>query len=115
MAVIPTDAPVVATVTVRAAKKKPADGAKPEHDRRGHHRALRVFMWTLAPCVDSWTGLSLNRFLAILFAVASTHGIFWHDRPPTVTDLGFATLAGALAFGKDTWLAWVNRGGAQAT
>lgn len=61
-------------------------------------------MWLLAPLVDSWEGLSLNRFLAIGFAWTAVHGRLFHDQPITGWDLAMATLAGALAFGKDVFL-----------
>jgi hypothetical protein len=76
---------------------------------RRHNTAKRVLIWTLAPFVDEWNGLSLNRFLAILFGVAATHGRFVHDTALTGWDMGFAIVAGSLAFGKDTWAAYLNR------
>lgn len=78
-------------------------------EKRGQHPCKRVLIWCLAPFVDSWTGLSLNRFLAILFAVAATHGRFAHDAPLTAADVTLATLAGSLAFGKDIFMGFLNR------
>lgn len=64
-----------------------------------------------APFVDNWSGLSLNRFLATLFAIAATHGRFVHDDALTGWDVAMATVAGSLAFGKDIWTAFLNRNG----
>ena len=69
----------------------------------------RAFTWVFAPLCDDWSGLSLNRFIAIVFAAAAVHGRLFHDVPITGPDVLLATLAGALSFGKDTFLAWVNR------
>jgi len=71
--------------------------------------AGRAFTWLFAPLCDDWHGLSLNRFIAIVFAAAAVHGRLFHDVPVTMNDVLLATLAGALSFGKDTFLAWVNR------
>ena len=65
--------------------------------------------WLLAPLCDDWSGLSLNRFIAILFAVSAVHGRLAHDVPITVNDILLAVLAGSLSFGKDVWLAYLNR------
>lgn len=73
------------------------------------HWVRRGFIWVAAPFVDNWSGLSLNRFLAVYFAVASTHGRFVHDEPLTWVDLGMATLSAGLAWGKDVFLAFLNR------
>lgn len=69
----------------------------------------RAFTWLAAPLCDDWHGLSLNRFIAIVFAAAAVHGRLFHDVAITMNDVLLATLAGALSFGKDTFLAWVNR------
>lgn len=69
----------------------------------------RAFTWLFAPLCDDWKGLSLNRFIAIVFAAAAVHGRLVHDVPITVNDLVMAGIAGSLSFGKDVWLAWVNR------
>ena len=81
----------------------------PTHHVKRTHHILRCIMWLLAPFVDSWNGLSLNRFLAVLFAVAATHGRFAHDAAITLNDVMLATLAGSLAFGKDMFIAFLNR------
>lgn len=82
---------------------------EPQENRRGQHPVMRVFCWCLAPLVDSWEGLSLNRFLAILFAIAAVHGRFMDDKPMTLNDDLLATLAGALAFGKDAFFKFLDR------
>lgn len=69
----------------------------------------KAFRWLHAPIVDTWPGISLNRLLAMLFASAAVHGSLMHERPVTLADIGMATLAGALAFGKDAFLAFVER------
>ncbi len=71
--------------------------------------AMRAFVWLFAPLCDDWQGLSLNRFMAIVFAAAAVHGRLFHDVPLTPNDLVMAGVAGSLSFGKDVWLAWVNR------
>lgn len=77
---------------------------------RGAHWSIRhLWEFWMAPFVDKYNGLSLNRFLAILFAIAATHGRLAHDSPLTGWDNTMATIAGALAFGKDTFLAYLNR------
>lgn len=80
-----------------------------EPNRRGQHPVLRVLMWGLAPLADNLEGLSLNRFLAILFAVAAVHGRLVHDSPITGWDVLLATLAGGLAFGKDCYMKFLDR------
>lgn len=70
----------------------------------------RWWRFYMAPLCDSYRGLSLNRFLAVLFGVASTHNVFVHDKALTAGDVAMATVAGALALGKDAFIAFVNRG-----
>ncbi len=70
---------------------------------------ISAFKWCLAPLCDSWDGLSLNRFMAILFAIAATHGRFAHDSAITGWDIAAMVIAGSLAFGKDVWLAYIER------
>ena len=77
-------------------------------ERRTHY-VLRVAMWLLAPLVDSWNGLSLNRFLAIMFASAAVKGAHWKGTGVSWPDVALAAVAGSLAFGKDVWMAYVNR------
>lgn len=74
------------------------------------HELRRWWKWTVAPLVDGYSGLSLNRFLAVLFGLAATHGRFAHEQPLTMVDVCFAVIAGSLAFGKDIWLAYIQRG-----
>ena len=69
----------------------------------------------LAPLVDSWDGLSLNRFLAILFALNACHVhlVHWQlvrdNSPSSWQDIALATLAGSLAFGKDLFEIFLTR------
>lgn len=76
---------------------------------RTAHELRRWWKWSAALFVDDWHGLSLNRFLAVLFGLAATHGRFAHDQPITVNDVLMATLAGSLAFGKDVWLMFLQK------
>jgi hypothetical protein len=81
-----------------------------EHPFVPRHRWwLRAAMWTLAPFVDSWEGLSLNRFLSVFFAVVGSHGRLVHDVPLTAIDLSVLILSGALAFSKDVFIDFLNR------
>lgn len=89
-------APVTTTTTTRV------------HVERTHW-VRRGFIWVAAPFVDNWSGLSLNRFLAVLFAIAATHGRFMDDKPLTMVDVCFAVIAGSLAFGKDVWVSYLQR------
>ncbi len=74
------------------------------------HTIRRWYKWAFALFVDDWHGLSLNRFLAVLFGIAATSGVFQHPRLAlTGWDVAMATLAGSLAFGKDIFLAFLNR------
>ena len=76
---------------------------------RTAHELRRWWRWMFAPLCDGWSGLSLNRFLAVLFGMAATHGRFAHEEKLTMIDVCFATLAGSLAFGKDVWVAYLQR------
>lgn len=73
------------------------------------HELRRWWRWTVAPLVDGYSGLSLNRFLAVLFGLAATHGRFAHEDKLGGWDVAMATIAGSLAFGKDIWTAFLNR------
>lgn len=74
------------------------------------HWVRRGFVWIAAPFVDNWTGLSLNRFLAVMFGVAAVYPVFQKPTVPlTWVSLGFAVVSGSLAWGKDVFLAYINR------
>ncbi len=77
-------------------------------ERRTNY-VLRVTMWLLAPFVDSWTGLSLNRFVAVLFASAAVKGAHWKGTGVSWPDVALAVVAGALCFGKDVFMAYINK------
>ena len=77
---------------------------------RTAHEFRRWWKWTFAPFVDDWHGLSLNRFLAVMFGVAAVVPAF--QKPPqplTAIGLGYAFISGSLAWGKDVFLAYINR------
>lgn len=75
------------------------------------HMLRRWYRWLFAPFVDDWHGLSLNRFLAVMFGVASVWPVFQKpSQALTMVDVCFAVIAGSLAFGKDIWLAYIQRG-----
>ena len=77
---------------------------------RTAHELRRWWRWMFAPFVDDWRGLSLNRFLAVLFGVAAVWPVFQKpSQSLTVTGLGFAAISGSLAWSKDVWLAYINR------
>jgi hypothetical protein len=80
----------------------------PEQVKR-HNYVLRVIMWLLAPFVDSWDGLSLNRFLAILFGTGAVRSVHWKGGEISWPDVAMAVVAGALSFGKDVFLAYLDR------
>lgn len=66
--------------------------------------------WLFAPMCDDWRGLSLNRFLAVLFGAAGTSGVFQKPRVAlTGWDVAAMVIAGSLAFGKDVWISYLNR------
>lgn len=75
---------------------------------------VRAFQWTFAFLCDEWSGLSLNRFLAIAFALDACHVRlvrfqFLRDSLPTTwQDIAMAIIAGSLAFGKDVWLSYLE-------
>lgn len=71
--------------------------------------ARHFFHFWMAPLVDSYTGLSLNRFLAIVLTIAAVHGRFVDDKPLTAMDLCFAVLGASLAFGKSVFLSYLDR------
>ena len=68
-----------------------------------------AWKWLLAPLCDSWDGLSLNRFIAILFAIAAVHGRLYHDQAIGWTDITMAVIAGSLSFGKDCFMIFLER------
>lgn len=73
------------------------------------HWVARGVVWGLAPLVDGWSGLSLNRFLAIGFGVTAVHGRLGHDLALTGWDCTMATISGSLAFGKDLFTVFLTR------
>lgn len=74
----------------------------------------RFYHWLFAPLCDNWKGLSLNRFLAVLFGLAATWGVFQKISVPlTWPDIAAMVVSGSLAFGKDVFLAYINRNGAE--
>src|ERR1035437_9136265 len=74
------------------------------------HWVRRGFVWIAAPFVDNWSGLSLNRFLAVLFGVTAVWPVLQKAITPiTWPGVALATVAGSLAFGKDIWTAFLNR------
>lgn len=80
----------------------------PGSGERRHRYVLRAVMWAFAPFVDSWDGLSLNRFLSVMFALTAVHGRLVHDAAVTGWDCTMAATAGALAFGKDVFIAFLE-------
>lgn len=69
---------------------------------------VAIMHFLLAPVVDHWRGLSLVRFIAILLAIAATHGRFVDDKPLTWQDIVMATLAVCAALGGKYVLAFLN-------
>ena len=76
---------------------------------RTAHELRRWWKWTIAPLVDGYSGLSLNRFLACVFGLAATHGRFAHEEKLGGWDVAAMVIAGSLAFGKDVWTAYLQR------
>lgn len=77
---------------------------------RTAHELRRWWRWFFAPLCDDWRGLSLNRFLAVLFGVAASIGALQKPKTPlTGWDIAAMGIAGSLAFGKDVWLAYIYR------
>ncbi len=74
------------------------------------HLVRRWYRFWLAPFCDGYSGLSLNRFLAVLFAVDGSSGVFQHPRVPlTWPDIAAMVIAGSLAFGQKAWTAYLQR------
>jgi membrane protein implicated in regulation of membrane protease activity len=74
------------------------------------HWIERGLVWTLAPFVDNWTGLSLNRFLAVMFGVSAVWPVYrTPSLPISWQGVALAVISGSLAWGKDVFLAYINR------
>jgi hypothetical protein len=76
---------------------------------RSAHELRRWWRWFFAPLCDDWKGLSLNRFLAVLFGLAGALGSLSKPRVPlTGWDVATMVIAGSLAFGKDVWVNYLQ-------
>jgi hypothetical protein len=84
-------------------------GELKEGEQPRRHPLVRAFRWWLAPLVDKWDGLSLNRFIAIIITLATSHKPLFHEGDVTAADNCAFVIAGSLAWGKDMWLAYIER------
>lgn len=68
-----------------------------------------IFRFVFAIVVDSWDGLSLTRFLAVLFAYLVYFSVTALNGQITTNTLWLALAAASIAFGKSTFTFFLRR------